>query len=219
MNLKGLNEEGIPKERDPDLVSMLESDEDAIRLKGLSILSSRNEDSYLPNITACLYHQNPEVRSKAAIAMRGMRNPVAGDIALMALITEKNPEVLFDLILIFLYRPKKEAVDELLSYLDYPDYRVRSAAVDVLGALGSIFGRQDIIRPLIPLLDDARSSVVLVTLRSLVHIAESLSERDLLEEIMIATARLYENPNRMVADLAKTVGEQISRNLSMLERN
>jgi HEAT repeat protein len=107
----------------------------------------------------------------------------------------------------------------LMAYLDYPDYRVRSAAVDVLGALGGVFGRYDIIKPLIPLLDDARPSVVMVTLRSLIHIAESLTDRDLLKEIVAATAKLNNNPNKMIVDLAATVRQQILDSLSILGKD
>lgn len=209
----------MPEERDPELVSMLESDEDSLRISALAKITSMHDTIYLPYIVASLYHQNPEVRAKAATAMRGIRDALIGEIALLALATEKDPDVIFDLILVFLYRPKKEAVDELLAYLDYPDYRVRSAAVDVLGALGGVFGRYDIIRPLLPLLDDTRPSVVMVTLRSLVHVAESLSDRELLEEIIGSTYKLDQNPNRMVADLAGTVRRQITESLSMLERD
>ncbi|OFW59711.1 MAG: hypothetical protein A2W01_08105 [Candidatus Solincola sediminis] len=219
MSLQAVGGEGGPAERDPDLVSMLESDEDSIRISALGTVAGLHESSYLPHIVACLYHPNPEVRSKAAIAMRGVKDTIIADIALLALVTEKDPDVIFDLILIFLYRPKKEAVDELLTYLDYPDYRVRSAAVDVLGALGGVFARYDIIKPLLPLLDDARPSVVMVTLRSLVHVAESLLDRQLLEQIVTSTLKLDNNPNRMVADLAVTVRRQIRESLSMLGKD
>ena len=217
MSLEAVGGQDGPAERDPDLVSMLESDEDSIR--ALGTVAGLHESLYLPHIVACLYHPNPEVRSKAAIAMRGVKDTIIADIALLALVTEKDPDVIFDLILIFLYRPKKEAVDELLTYLDYPDYRVRSAAVDVLGALGGVFARYDIIKPLLPLLDDARPSVVMVTLRSLVHVAESLLDRQLLEQIVTSTLKLDNNPNRMVADLAVTVRRQIRESLSMLGKD
>jgi HEAT repeat protein len=216
VGLRAIDGQGVPEERDHDLVAMLESEDDSVRINGLGNISNLHDRAYLPHIVACLYHPNNAVRSKAAVAMRGVKDPLIADIAMMALVTEKVPDVLFDLILIFLYKPKEEAVDELLTYLDYPDYRVRSAAVDVLGALGGVFGRFDIIRPLIPLLDDSRASVVMVTLRSLVHIAESLADRDLLKEIIAATARLNNHPNRMISDLAATVRHQISESLSLL---
>jgi hypothetical protein len=97
--------------------------------------------------------------------------------------------------------------------LEYPDYRVRSAAVDVLGALGGVFGRYDIVKLLLPLLEDTRPSVVMVTLRALVHIAETLVDRQLLEEIIARTAKLDSSPNRMVAELAGTVSRQIKESL------
>lgn len=219
MNLRIVDGQGNPGDRDPDVVNMLESEEDSVRISALGTIAGLHETSYLPHIVACLYHLNPEVRSKAAIAMRGIKDPIIAEIALMTLVTEKDPDVIFDLILTFLYRPKKEAVDELLTYLDYPDYRVRSAAVDVLGALGGVFARYDIIKPLLPLLDDARPSVVMVTLRSLVHLAESLRDRKLLEEIIASTLKLDGNPNRMVADLAATVRQQINESLSMFGKD
>jgi HEAT repeat protein len=219
VSLKAIDGQGVPEERDPDLVSILESEEDSRRISALESISNLHENLYLPYIVASLYHPNPDIRGKAAVAMRGVKDPLVGEIALMALLTEKDPDVIFDIILVFLYRPKKEAVDELMAYLDYPDYRVRSAAVDVLGALGGVFGRYDIIKPLIPLLDDARPSVVMVTLRSLIHIAESLTDRDLLKEIVAATAKLNNNPNKMIVDLAATVRQQILDSLSILGKD
>ena len=108
-------------------------------------------------------------------------------------------------------------MDELLLYLDYPDYRVRSAVVDVLGALGSVFSRRDVVDPLLRLLGDSRSSVVMVTLRALVHMAESLTDKEMLEAIVKSTAELCDDPNRMVSDLAVTVNNQVKDTVTMLE--
>jgi HEAT repeat protein len=209
----------MPEERDPDLLSRLESEDDELRICALDEVTASREAVYLPQVVASLYHVNPEVRHKAATALRGIKDPRVGDVAILALAAEKNPEIIFDLIMVFLYRPKAEAVDELLPYLDYPDYRVRSAAVDVLGALGGVFGRFDIVKPLLPLLEDSRPSVVMVTLRALVHIAESITEREQLEEIVVCVSKLEENPNRMVSDLAGTVRRQLMESLTMLERD
>jgi len=207
----------MAEEKDPDLIGRLESEDDRFRMGALDEVAVSHEIAYFPYIVASLYHLNPEVRRKAATALRGIKDHRVGDIALLALASEKDPDVIFDLILVFLYRPKEEAVDELLTYLDYPDYRIRSAAVDVLGALGGVFSRYDIVRPLIPLLDDSRASVVMVTLRALVHVAESLTDRRLLEEIMKSTVKLDGNPNRMVSELAGTVRRQIQESITMLE--
>jgi HEAT repeat protein len=209
----------MAEKRDPDLLSRLESEEDKPRIGALEEVTASRDAIYMPQIVASLYFPQPEVRRKAATALRGIKDNRVGDVALMALATEKDPEVIFDIILIFLYRPKEEAVDELLPYLEYPDYRVRSAAVDVLGALGGVYSRYDIIKLLLPLLDDERPSVIMVTLRALVHIAESLADREQLEEIIVCASKLDGNPNRMLSDLAGTVRNQLMESLSMLERD
>jgi HEAT repeat protein len=208
----------MPKEQESDLITRLESDNDQLRVGALDEVAVLHDTIYLPYVVSSLYHIQPEIRRKAATALRGIKDRRVGDIAILALATEKDPDVIFDLILVFLYRPKEEAIDELLSYLDYPDYRVRSAAVDVLGALGGVFGRYDIVKPLLPLLDDSRPSVVMVTLRALVHLAESLVDRRLLEEIFNGIEKLENSPNRMVAELAGTVRQQIKENLALQEK-
>lgn len=206
----------MPEGRDPELEARLQSDDDAERAEALDMVAADRGAPYLPYVVASLYHESPEVRHRAATALRAIKDSRVADMALMALVTERSPDVIFDLILVFLYHPKEEAVDTLLPFLDFPDFRIRSAAVDVLGALGGVYGRYDIVEPLFALLDDARPSVVMVTLRALLHTAESLDERDLLEEIAERASRLERAPNRMLAELAGTVRQQIEDSLSML---
>jgi HEAT repeat protein len=205
----------VIEEQENDLAGRLESEDEEIRSGALDEVAAEHEAAYLPHVVASLYHHNPEIRKKAATALRGIKDNRVGDIAMLALAVEKDPEVIFDLIMVFLYRPKKEAVDELLPYLDYPDYRVRSAAVDVLGALGSVFGRSDIVRPLLPLIGDPRPSVVMVTLRALMHLAEALTDRALLMQIIEETGKLEANPNRMVVELAASVRGQLKEQLTL----
>jgi len=207
----------MPRERDHELIGRLESEDDRSRMEALEEVAAERDSAYLPHLVASLYYVEPAVRRKAATALRGIKDQRVGDITLMALATEKDPEVIFDLIMVFLYHPKEEAVDELLVYLDYPDYRVRSAAVDVLGAMGSVFSRRDVVEPLLPLLGDSRPSVVMVTLRALVHMAESLTDREMLKTIAERTAELGDDPNRMVSDLAVTVNRQVKDTVAMLE--
>ena len=207
----------MPQERDPELMGRLESEDGHSRMEALEEVAAARNASYLPHVVASLYYIEPSVRRKAATALRGIKDRRVGDIALLALATEKDPEVIFDLVMVFLYHPKEEAVDELLVYLDYPDYRVRSAVVDVLGALGSVFSRRDVVKPLLHLLGDSRPSVVMVTLRALVHMSESLTDRELLETIAESTAELCDDPNRMVSDLAVTVNSQVKETVNMIE--
>ena len=206
----------MPLERDPELTGRLTSKDNRSRIEALQEVAAERDAAYLPHIVASLYYTEPSVRRKAATALRGIKDRRVADIALLALATEKDPEVIFDLVMVFLYQPKEEAVDELLLYLDYPDYRVRSAVVDVLGALGSVFSRRDVVKPLLRLLRDPRPSVVMVTLRALVHMAESLTDRELLATIAESTGELCDDPNRMISDLAVTVNRQVKNTVTMI---
>jgi HEAT repeat protein len=209
----------MPQERDPELTGRLTSDDNGTRMEALDAVAAERDSAYLPHVVASLYYFEPAVRRKAATALRGIKDRRVGDIALLALATEKDPEVIFDLVMVFLYHPREEAVDELLFYLDYPDYRVRSAVVDVLGALGSVYSRRDVVEPLLRLLGDSRPSVVMVTLRALVHMAEALTDKEILETIVKSTAELCDDPNRMVSDLAVTANSQVKDNVIMLEES
>lgn len=206
----------MAEDMEPGLKEKLTSPDEAFRVEGLEEVIGARDAACLPYVVACLYHASPEVRRKAATALRSIKDPKVADIALLALVTEDDADVIFDLIMVFLYRPREEAVDELLAFLDYGDFRIRSAAVDVLGALGGVFGRQDVVKPLLPLLQDVRPSVVMVTLRALVHIAESLADREILAEIASAAAGLEGSSDRMVSELARTVRRQVGDSLSML---
>lgn len=204
------------EERDPELASRLRSEDEESRIAALEEVASRKDPVYLPYIVAAVYHVTPEIRRKAAVALRGLRDPRVAEVALLALVTEGDPEVVFNLIMVFLYRPREEAVDLLVGFLNYPDFRVRSAAVDVLGALAGVFGRFDIIERLLTMLEDPRTSVVMVTLRSLVHACESLADRDLLEAVYEGTGKLTQSPNQMISDLAMAVQQQVAGALSLM---
>ncbi len=208
----------MPESTDQALASRLQSDEDEVRMEALEEVATKPDATYLPYIVASLYHPNAGIRERAAAALRVVKDPRVADVATMALVTERHPDVIFNLILVFLYHPREQVVEVLIPFLDFPDFRIRSAAVDVLGALGGVYGRRDIVEPLYPLLDDARPSVVLVTLRALLHTAESLDDRGALEAIAARTSRLEASPNRMVSELAGTVRRQIEKSLSMLEK-
>jgi len=199
------------------MVNRLETEDDHSRIEAMERMATEWDNAYLPQVVASLYHAEPGVRRKAATLLRGIKDRRVADIALLALAVEKDPEVIFDLIMVFLYHPREEAVDVLLDFLGYPDYRVRSATVDVLGALGSVFGRRDVVEPLLPMLGDSRPSVVMVTLRALVHLSESLTDRELLRTIAENTARLRDDSNRMVSELATRVHVQVSDTVAMLE--
>lgn len=204
---------------DSSLIDRLESGDDVLRAGALEEVTTTREEIYLPYIVASLYHLNPDIRRKAATALRGIRKDLVADVALLALTTEKDPEVVFDIIMVFLYRPKEEAIAELVPYLNYPDFKVRSAAVDVLGALGSIFGRFEMVGKLMELLSDPRPSVVMVTLRALAHLVESLEDVRTMEMIGKNISELEEIPNRMVSELASTVRRQVEGSITLLKGN
>ena len=96
----------MPQDRDPEFTARLESEDDRTRMDALEAVAAKRDDNYLPHVVASLYYFEPGVRRKAATALRGIKDRRVGDIALLALATEKDPEVIFDLVMIFLYHPK-----------------------------------------------------------------------------------------------------------------
>ncbi len=204
---------------DNEVVSQLRSEDPELILAAIKKAIISEDEGYLPYIVAALYHPNAEVRQMAAIALRRFHDPRVADIAMFALVTEEDINVLFELVIVFLYHPRKEAVGVLQPFLLHDDYRLRSAAVEVLGAISSMYEQPELINPIMLMLDDGRPSVVMVTLRSLAHAVESLRSPEKVAGILEKIAPLTESDNRMVKDLAGRVYEQMSAFYQMLLRS
>jgi HEAT repeat protein len=194
---------------DASLIERLRSKDAGVLASAIKDALADLDEGYLPYIVAALYHQNPEVRQVAAMALRRFRDPRSADLAMFALATEENPDILFELAMVFLYHPRKEAVEVLLPYLLHEDYRLRSAAVEVLGAISSIYRIPELIAPLLRMLEDKRSSVVMVTLRSLSHAVESLDSSEEMEKVMDEIEPLTRCEDKMVRELADRVLERM----------
>ncbi len=201
---------------DSEVISQLRSHDPRLVVAAIKKAIITEEEGYLPYIVAALYHLDPEVRQMAAIALRRFRDPRVADIAMFALVTEEEVNVLFELVIVFLYHPRSEAVEVLQPFLLHDDYRLRSAAVEVLGAISSMYDQPELINPIMLMLEDGRPSVIMVTLRSLAHAVESLRSSEKVAKILEKIAPLAESDNKMVRDLAVRVHQQMTSFYQML---